>query len=93
MMPSRVSVVITRLLMTCTRSSAYEVTVERTSSCGISCCSMRIVPAERKCGGSSTASSTRPQQAQRKGGDQPRGATAGGQIGQAAGGFSGASVH
>src|SRR5580658_2368433 len=58
MMSSRVSVVITRLLMTWMRWSAYEVTVERTRSRGISCCSISIVPCERYCGGQSSASST-----------------------------------
>ena len=47
MMPSRFAEVMTRWLMTCTRSSAKLVTAERTKSSGTSCCSMRIVPMER----------------------------------------------
>jgi hypothetical protein len=39
--------VITRWLITCTRSSAKLVTAERTKSSGTSCCSIRIVPMER----------------------------------------------
>ncbi len=46
---------MTLWLMTCTLWSANELIAERTNSCGISCCSIRIVAPVRYVGGQAIA--------------------------------------